>query len=181
MKRLAEYTVFSGLVTAWRLAIVPTRTSPLSSQATTEGVRRAPSSLTMTLASLPSITATTLLVVPRSMPMILPMMLVLLNAALDSARALFRARSPPPIRDRGGPRKTVAHGGRERPNGREREQHNHRPAEVNSVNRGNRRAGQDPEKMRPTPAPAPKERAPAADFGLTGTMAQLLSASLLGR
>jgi large subunit ribosomal protein L31 len=45
----------------------------LSSQATTDGVRREPSSLTMTLGSLPSMMATTLLVVPRSMPMILPM------------------------------------------------------------------------------------------------------------
>src|SRR6188768_3188896 len=73
MKRLAEYTVFSGFVTAWRLAIVPTSTSPLSSQATTDGVSREPSSLTMTFESLPSMTATTLLVVPRSIPMILPM------------------------------------------------------------------------------------------------------------
>src|SRR5438270_9962517 len=64
--------VFSGLVTAWRLAICPTRTSPLSSHPTTDGVSREPSSLTMTLASLPSITATTLFVVPRSIPIILP-------------------------------------------------------------------------------------------------------------
>src|SRR5690242_6902559 len=65
--------VFSGFVTAWRLAIVPTRISPLSSQATTDGVSREPSSFTMTLGSLPSITATTLFVVPKSIPMILPM------------------------------------------------------------------------------------------------------------
>jgi hypothetical protein len=45
----------------------------LSSQATTDGVVRAPSSFTMTLASLPSMTETTLFVVPRSIPMILPM------------------------------------------------------------------------------------------------------------
>src|SRR3954451_10596222 len=64
--------VFSGLVTACRLAIWPTRISDLSSHATTDGVSREPSSLTMTLASLPSITATTLFVVPRSIPMILP-------------------------------------------------------------------------------------------------------------
>ena len=82
MKRLAEKTVFSGLVMAWRRAIWPTRTSPLSSNATTDGVRRLPSSLVMTLGSLPSMTATTLLVVPRSIPMILPMMAVLLDVRL---------------------------------------------------------------------------------------------------
>ncbi len=73
MKRLALKIVFSGFVTAWRLAICPTSTSPFSSQATTLGVMSAPSSLTITLGSRPSMIATTLLVVPRSMPMILPM------------------------------------------------------------------------------------------------------------
>ena len=73
MKRLALKMVFSGLVTAWRLAIWPTSTSPLSSHATTLGVMRDPSSLTITLGSRPSMIATTLFVVPRSMPMILPM------------------------------------------------------------------------------------------------------------
>src|SRR5688572_20737933 len=72
MRRLAEKTVFSGFVIACRRAICPTRTSPLSSKATTDGVRRLPSSLVMTLGSLPSMMATTELVVPRSMPMILP-------------------------------------------------------------------------------------------------------------
>jgi len=76
MKRLVENTVFSGFVMAWRRAICPTRTSPLSSQATTDGVRREPSSLAMTLGSLPSMMATTELVVPRSIPMIFPMMFV---------------------------------------------------------------------------------------------------------
>src|SRR5205823_9356013 len=59
-----------GLVIAWRLAGSPTRRSPLSVKATTLGVRRLPSWLGMTLASLPSITATTEFVVPRSIPMI---------------------------------------------------------------------------------------------------------------
>src|SRR6185312_17226355 len=45
-------------------------------KATTDGVRRAPSSLEMTLGSLPSMIATTELVVPRSMPMILPICVV---------------------------------------------------------------------------------------------------------
>ncbi len=43
-------------------------------KATTEGVVRFPSLLLMTTGSLPSITATQLLVVPRSMPMILLML-----------------------------------------------------------------------------------------------------------
>ncbi len=64
--------VFSGLVTACRFAICPTSTSPLSSHATTLGVMREPSSLTITLGSRPSMIATTLFVVPRSIPMILP-------------------------------------------------------------------------------------------------------------
>ena len=65
--------MFSGLVIAWRRAIWPTSTSPLSSQATTEGVSRPPSSFARTVGSLPSMMATTELVVPRSIPMILPM------------------------------------------------------------------------------------------------------------
>ena len=56
------------LVTAWRLATSPTSTSPFLAKATTEGVVRAPSAFAMTVGSPPSRTATTLLVVPRSMP-----------------------------------------------------------------------------------------------------------------
>ena len=63
--------VLVGLVTAWRFAGMPTRVSPSSVNATIEGVVRMPSSFSMTRAFLPSITATQLLVVPRSMPMIL--------------------------------------------------------------------------------------------------------------
>src|SRR5579875_805104 len=59
-----------GLVIACRLAGSPTNRSPLSVNATTLGVRRLPSWLGMTLTSLPSMTATTELVVPRSIPMI---------------------------------------------------------------------------------------------------------------
>ena len=41
MKRLIEKTVFSGLVTAWRLATWPTSRSPLPfANATTDGVVR---------------------------------------------------------------------------------------------------------------------------------------------
>src|SRR3954452_5817992 len=71
MKRLIEKIVFSGFVTAWRLATGPTSRSPLRAKPTTEGVMRLPSALTITLGSLPSMTATTELVVPRSMPIIL--------------------------------------------------------------------------------------------------------------
>src|SRR5262245_26061833 len=61
-----------GLVTAWRRAIAPTRRSPSSVKATTDGVVRPPSSLAITVGWPPSMTATTELVVPRSIPMILP-------------------------------------------------------------------------------------------------------------
>src|SRR4051795_7957226 len=72
MKRLTENTVFSGLVTAWRLATVPTRRSPPPVKATTEGVVRAPSAFSTTVGSPPSSTAMHELVVPRSMPIVLP-------------------------------------------------------------------------------------------------------------
>src|SRR5690242_8657494 len=74
MKRLIEKTVFSGLVTAWRLATWPTRRSPVLVMATTDGVVRAPSWLGITTGSPPCITATTELVVPKSIPMILLLM-----------------------------------------------------------------------------------------------------------
>ena len=71
MNRLIEKTVFCGLVTAWRLATVPTSCSPLFVKATTEGVVRPPSALGMMVGSPPSSTAMAELVVPRSMPMYL--------------------------------------------------------------------------------------------------------------
>ena len=70
MKRLMDAMVLVGLVTAWRLAGAPTRRVPSFWKATTDGVVRAPSRFVMTVGSPPSITATTELVVPRSMPMI---------------------------------------------------------------------------------------------------------------
>src|SRR5437588_35230 len=63
--------VFSGLVTACRLATCPARRSPLFVKPTTEGVVRPPSWLGMTTGWPPSIAATTELVVPKSIPMIL--------------------------------------------------------------------------------------------------------------
>ncbi len=71
MKRLAEKTVFSGLVTAWRLATWPTSRSPSFAMPTTEGVVRPPSWFTTTVGWPFSMTATTEFVVPRSMPMTL--------------------------------------------------------------------------------------------------------------
>src|SRR5215210_356288 len=73
MKRLMEKTVFAGLVTAWRLATVPTRRSPPCVNATTDGVVRPPSAFSMTVGSPPSRTAMHEFVVPRSMPMVLAM------------------------------------------------------------------------------------------------------------
>ena len=72
MKRLMDAMVRSGLVIACRLAGSPILRSPLSIKATTEGVVRFPSSFGITTGSFPSITATQELVVPRSMPIILP-------------------------------------------------------------------------------------------------------------
>src|SRR6478752_1618488 len=68
MWRLTEAMVRSMLLTAWRLAISPTRTSPDLENATTDGVVRPPSALAMTVGSPPSRTETTELVVPRSIP-----------------------------------------------------------------------------------------------------------------
>src|ERR1700730_7784086 len=76
--------VFSGFVILCRLAGCPTRTSPLSKKATTDGVVRAPSAFSITFAVLLSITATQELVVPRSMPIAIAMG----NASV--AYALFR-------------------------------------------------------------------------------------------
>src|SRR5688572_30980556 len=73
MKRLIEKIVFSGLVTACRLATVPTRRSPDFAKATTDGVVRPPSEFSMTVGSPPSRTAMHEFVVPRSIPMVLPM------------------------------------------------------------------------------------------------------------
>src|SRR6476661_7471829 len=68
IRRLIAKNVFSGLVTAWRLAAWPTRRSPDSVKATMDGVVRPPSAFSITLTWDPSITATQELVVPRSIP-----------------------------------------------------------------------------------------------------------------
>src|SRR6187401_1726527 len=68
MSRFTAKIVLSGLVTACRFAGCPTRRSPSLVKATTDGVVRAPSLFSMTLGFPPSMTATQLLVVPRSIP-----------------------------------------------------------------------------------------------------------------
>src|SRR5690349_24864333 len=70
MSRFTAKIVFFALVTACRFAGAPTRISPSSAYATTEGVVRAPSEFSITLGWPPSMIATQLFVVPRSMPMI---------------------------------------------------------------------------------------------------------------
>src|SRR5215469_9255563 len=103
--------VFSGLVIAWRLATCPTSRSPVLVKATTDGVVRPPSSLAMTLGSPPSITATQELVVPRSIPIILAMLLsfvsMLPRPALGYGRwrqALIFHRRPTPRANRSFPK-----------------------------------------------------------------------------
>src|SRR5690349_24249840 len=76
MKRLIEKIVCSGFITAWRLATVPTRRSPLSVNATTDGVVRPPSAFSRTVGSPPSMTATQELVVPRSIPIVFATLLL---------------------------------------------------------------------------------------------------------
>src|SRR5688572_31201393 len=71
IRRFTANMVLSGLVTAWRFAGWPIRRSPSLVKATIDGVVRAPSTLSITLGLPPSITATQLLVVPRSIPITL--------------------------------------------------------------------------------------------------------------
>src|SRR5262249_11002881 len=110
--------VFSGLVTAWRLAGWPTRRSPSSVNATIEGVVRMPSAFSMTFGVLPSMTATHEFVVPRSMPMTLPMVLTssllrqvgwVLFGTPRAGSASPRPPAAPPEHIRAPPRGVFAH------------------------------------------------------------------------
>src|SRR5205085_7092682 len=87
--------MFSGLVTAWRFATCPTRRLPSLVNATTEGVVRPPSELVITVGSPPSITATTELVVPRSMPIILLIVLLSRNYLAGAPHSLPLGRETP--------------------------------------------------------------------------------------
>ena len=71
MNLLIEDIVFWGFVTACLLAGSPTLISPPSTNAITEGVVLLPSELGITTGSLPSITDTHEFVVPKSIPIIL--------------------------------------------------------------------------------------------------------------
>ena len=71
-----EYTVFVGFVTACLFAGSPTLISPPSTNAITDGVVLFPSAFGITTGSLPSITETHEFVVPKSIPIIL---LIILN------------------------------------------------------------------------------------------------------
>src|SRR5436853_7493598 len=94
MKRLIEYTVRWALVTACRLATVPTNRSPVLVKATTDGVVRPPSELGITVGSLPIMTATHEFVVPRSIPIVLPMASIFLSGS-ERARPGPRGQALP--------------------------------------------------------------------------------------
>src|SRR3954462_14807731 len=79
IRRLMAKKVCSGLVTPWRLAGWPIRRSPSGVKATMDGVVRAPSAFSITLGAEPSMTATQLLVVPRSIPITLAILCVPLH------------------------------------------------------------------------------------------------------
>lgn len=72
---LVADNVFSAFVTAWRLAGIPLSLSPSLVKATTDGVVLAPSEFSRTLGVFPSIVATQEFVVPRSIPITLPLTL----------------------------------------------------------------------------------------------------------
>ena len=93
MNRLIEKMVFSGLVTACRFATWPTRRSPDLVNPTTDGVMRLPSGLVITTGSPPSITATTELVVPRSIPIILLILRYLATAPVVGGGNLYNNNS----------------------------------------------------------------------------------------
>jgi len=81
------YNVFSGLVTAWRLAACPTSLLPSPAKLTTDGVVRAPSLFSITRAVRPSMIATQLFVVPRSMPITSPASGARPPSEVDNSRA----------------------------------------------------------------------------------------------
>ncbi len=68
---MIEYTVFVGLVTACLFAGSPTLRSPPSTNPIIDGVVLFPSALGITTGSFPSITETHEFVVPKSIPIIL--------------------------------------------------------------------------------------------------------------
>jgi hypothetical protein len=79
MKRLIEKIVFSGLMMAWLRATRPTSRSEFLLTATTDGTRRSPSAEGMTMAHRPSSQLQLRFVVPRSIPIIFPMIAPILR------------------------------------------------------------------------------------------------------
>src|SRR5574344_833829 len=71
--------VLVGFVIACLFAGSPIFLSPLSVNATTDGVVLLPSLFIITVGSLPSITDTQLLVVPKSIPIIFPIVSLIFN------------------------------------------------------------------------------------------------------
>src|SRR5215212_679270 len=82
--------VLAALVTACRLAIWPTRRSPLSVKPTTVGVVRPPSLLGTICTAPPSSTATQQLVVPKSIPTTLPITFLSLARVGGTSREPLR-------------------------------------------------------------------------------------------
>ncbi len=78
MKRLISATVFSGFVIACRRAKRPTIRSPFFAVATTEGVVRLPSIFSIIFGAPPSMIATAEFVVPKSMPIIFAIYLLII-------------------------------------------------------------------------------------------------------
>src|SRR3979409_1761514 len=88
MNRLADEIVPLGLRMAWRRASWPTRRSPGSVKATTEGVVREPSAFGITMGWPPSTVAITELVVPRSIPTAFAMVLLPLRVLVSFSELL---------------------------------------------------------------------------------------------
>src|SRR5690606_33548419 len=79
IKRLIDDIVLVGLVTACLFAGSPTLISPSSTKAITDGVVLFPSALGITTGSFPSITETHEFVVPKSIPIILLIIFIIVR------------------------------------------------------------------------------------------------------
>src|ERR687890_445339 len=104
--------VLAALVTACRLAICPTRRSPLSVKPTTVGVVRPPSLLGTICTAPPSSTATQQLVVPKSIPTTLPITFLSLSRWGGQAVSRYGSKR---LRLVDGKRRSVSAGGSGRP------------------------------------------------------------------
>ena len=89
MYLLMEAMVLSGLVMACLLAVSPTRRSPALVKPTMDGVVLLPSALAITTGSPPSSTATQEFVVPKSIPITLPIFISSLFGYHDHSRSNY--------------------------------------------------------------------------------------------